>query len=769
MSKLLSRQVTNYELNKTPTKQIVSRREFLMKYIPLLHAKIRAKAYLLTINILKDELTLEESWEAIEDKLEQITQIIKKNPSTYYVLSGIEIHDKKKSTSNNSLSETTQLKYVFKTDNPEEKKEQVLKVFEERDEQLKYNPIPDEHTTVRRIIAYVANSLICYYKSNTLEKPTQDQIEFYDTIVKPNHYLNPDENIYVYAYFFLSKHGFLSLENPNTLTGYPHIHLAIVLKDQISNNQVKTTREHLENLFKDLFKDVKCTRSIDNTLDSDPRIIEYVLKNHAHKPVHERLGRPPVKLHNFDNDLDTNLVYRTLTQPPYSVYIANIAHIAQNSLPVLVYFQQTIDGRIKGEKRQPLTNEFHIKVIDFMSRNNYAFTLDGIIYQKIPGSKLSYCITKMGGGAGPFFTILLQYSIATMKNEKEWYRLANARENQITLPITTVDFSLIELKDGVYHLPSGFYYRGEPLRACHLYFPDFGVDDFVGPTSNLPRRWLSTLIKYPLYYNKTKDCFTLKGLDLLKTLYSLLLPKIKERKHPAFYFASDIDKSMIIAPLRDLIAKERLSELSSNEKLTSLGQTQLIMMISNMSLKNTDIKRNEKYLDTGSSVPLGQGKLTVYNDTNWLYVLNNEDQIYSNKQYRTLHTGISEFFKVFLFDQSTNTACHKLDEIIKDETAPIIKLLAYAYHGSNIKEASLEEMEQAILKFKGWRQKEIPLSSINETLGKITLPVCEDIPNFYDPSSYFENLLDRVFEGPIELPSNTNPLPTLEELSLSNF
>ena len=94
---LFDKQITSYELDSSrSTKKIKERRTFLDKYIPELHSRNHAKAYLLTINILSDEFTLEEAWKIIEIKLEQTINVLKTRNDLYYILSSVETHEDKK-------------------------------------------------------------------------------------------------------------------------------------------------------------------------------------------------------------------------------------------------------------------------------------------------------------------------------------------------------------------------------------------------------------------------------------------------------------------------------------------------------------------------------------------------------------------------------------------------------------------------------------------------------------------------------------------------
>lgn len=532
------------EFCKTPEKTIANDLE---TFSPYLLDQIGCKVFELTCEYLPSQISIENAWNTIKEREQFLVDILKKCEDVYFILSGIETHTGKKTKLNlknededeeeesEIVEEEEKFKFLYKIspemekDNPYIYENLFFEIFSNFDENLK--PIKTKNKNVSIDIIYyriyfMFDILIKHHYGN---KVKFDRRIFITNILKVDGYL---KGIYeLMIDFFPESVSKFPYNKDNSLKGYPHIHLAVAVKNNSKYfNLCKNIEAYIKSNQHLPFFDIKATRLAetsskknktnlvyDNSLDGP--IFSYVLKNDRFYKTYLNLNKNTDKLNhsitlfNFNDDSNVNRFFKFFTQ--FGIKINNVENgmLNDDELKLLIYknlHKPSVYGELnfKGKSKSVITSSQNasIRAIKqmclFMEENNFAFTFNGQLYKKIDGSVNTWQFDEIIKDAeGLYYTIKnidSNYELFTEHFKKEFIETSK-NINQNDYPKVFVDGFSIEYKDFYYFMPSRAIIQknGDPFQhyPCVSYFSCIEYKDLenIEKYELIPNNWINIL------------------------------------------------------------------------------------------------------------------------------------------------------------------------------------------------------------------------------------------------------------------------------------
>ncbi len=682
--------------------------------------KIGCYTYMITCVITPSECNKGESWDLINYRKEKLINFLKcKYPQIKFIVSSIEEHTSHKTDKSNKSkkeegkqeeqeedsesiitdnptnpepqenskkSKHKKLKeeksYVFNVP-PEAQKQEVIRVFSERNEDL----IPSEAKYCLEILHRIINFLI---KDPNISNSLEHIKYFVSLLENPN--LTSDlipSNFWEYTYQLLvSKGGFLP-ENPKliNLNGYAHLHMVVFI-NTTDGSKIPCVNISNEIRKSKIFIDIDVRDGKDEENKGDKAIknaLSYCLKNNRHKGAFTKLGlKNPCKIHNWNKDKIVNEYFLDLLATPGCKVI--IDGVLKREEVVIysepVEFKQTVLGKANENHDKdfiPIAQTKEDKMINFVNKflqdNEMAFGGDGFIYKKVRGSKNTYSYYMVETDADVYRPCDYKLFTAEMTSTSEGrkffpkmeseYLFYASKPNQKVFRKILVNCEWLEFKDFFVHIPKKLIVREQYDYPAFQYIHNVSYSDIelVKTNKKKPEKWLKilensgyidnqgnpielngTFLKISGYNNgniiEEPIPYTVDGKILISDLYRLLSPKMHKSKVIVIYGDSNCGKTTLIAPFLRILPKGKVGtcgksngfEMSNflNKLLVvmdeasvsslGLGRSQLLQIYEGNALMNVNAKNKDPV-----STRINTNVTVMTNSLKWAQVVPGSD------------------------------------------------------------------------------------------------------------------------------------------------
>lgn len=685
---------------------------WLKSQLPSFLEKVRSKCFMLTLNILPEEASLEEAWEIIKIREAKVIRLLQNLDDILYVIGAIEVHEKKKKgrkgkekLPQENLPKEGQ-KFVHQVYDAYSQEFEVKRVFSERDETLRQVACRDNGELLYRVMTYLQHKV---------DGSDKDKYSTWTSYFIDNRYDNKirqklsdlfDPKDFGNAYNYLKESGFLPKKKADLYSteGYPHLHLLVACTDKGKfRDKHSLARLIYDNgIFPDVFTSKRKGKPIGNDDFSAHR---YVLKNVLHELPYLRLKRNPVTLYNLQsNPLVNNFFYHLLSHTSLVGYVDGVSSLISEAVTVPI--RQVVHG--DGEAvpgtitDKPIAEDDFDEMINYvnyiMERDNLALS-NGVIFKKTPSSK--YTWEFWGDADKLFYHCSTRDKAKLMKKEKSGFYTFVAPNQQI-FPEVVIDFSWVEFQDFFLNLPTGTIVRGEQYK-----FPSFSFignicfDDIASIRGGelQPSRWNKILLNSKFIRSSGK--LTPKGKELFRYLYQLLLRKRHKEKSLALYGEPNSCKSSLIAPLLDLYHHRNITTITKagGFELENIPNSQIILL-EEFKLQNSGITFEQllKILEIDSLLTInGKFKkitnqknnanaILIGNDDDWMYEMENGPLIphKSDKMIPALAARIDKLDMTPMADDDVRP--EEKDKMVREEKGIILLQLALEYFSGKLED-----------------------------------------------------------------------------------
>jgi hypothetical protein len=501
-------------------------------------------AQLLTCNITCQECSPPMSWILIQQKREELINLLKTNyPQLLFIVSGIEEFTGKQGTKKkksggvsedpediesltdniSESSEETDKNGPFLYEVPDEViKSQLLYFFSENDENLKPNKAASIVEIIQRITKY-----LLHFEGYT----TEEWLKYFAGIssYKEKGIDILDFKIYKFIYEDITaKYGFIPVDT-SSQKGYAHIHMGLFFTTK-DGKKIATTEITNLILKSRLFIDVdnqefllpknSKTSKPEDLVKSTP--IGYCWKNTRHRPPFIKLGfTNPCALHNItQNSIVDTFFYNLINFPNVHLIVDGIKAPQTQKLELVktpspkasLEPKQTVIGARDGNHDEDFIPAAENKleqmiafVNNFLKNNDYALSGDGYIYKKVQGSKFTYkpyYVRSSGDRHIPcdYKLIMADFTSTTEgrkffpKMKEDYFSLASL-PNQKVFRRILINWEWMEFKDFFIHVPTKKIIREQNEWPSYIFFPSLSLEDLnkIKNGELKPDKWLEIL------------------------------------------------------------------------------------------------------------------------------------------------------------------------------------------------------------------------------------------------------------------------------------
>lgn len=500
-----------------------------------------------------------------------------------------EVVDPDQSDKDSGELSESKFAYVHEYEKYEDIVSEVIRVFYERRHDLSVGEALENGTAVGRMLDYLRDHTALISDQKLVENilsihmilsNNKNSNVLKDQIFK---FMKEEQTYFKYAYGLLSRNGFLKKPQKtltSNLTGYPHLHVAVVCR----STKVKWDKNMFRTLIykSGLFNDQDVARRGKPRPEDDLYIHNYVFKSIFHEGAYRKLGRNTVTFYNISqkhsvNNLMSTYVY---TMPvDLGKYIDNV--------PEASLFQRTDapEPRIIGDGYISIPNQPRYSINKDVKENSRAWLLQRvkrcmeenqiyieqhdnselnnkvILHQKIPGSASSF---RYWGKPSRIFNIINTVSdpeiLACIVSYKNQVIEGMCMEGQNYFPGVIMDYSWVEFGDFFLHIPTGMVVLHQDVYPCFAYFPDIKYSDIqkIEDGELLPNNWLNILTNSGYFVGSDP---TLRGMELLNGLYSLLVKSSHKTKCLVLHGESNAGKTSLFEPLLRLYPESKIALL----------------------------------------------------------------------------------------------------------------------------------------------------------------------------------------------------------------
>ena len=561
----------------------------------------------MTCTFVPSETTLDSSWDLIKARKDNIISELSNNPRVSYILSSIEEHepsdtkeermDKKPKTkkAKKDLEDAKASNYKAKLDallpilpintcyvrfckNDADKKREVIRVFNERDSELKPSSNTNPDTLKKRILGYAST------------KNTNADVETYINHLSNSNSDIPDEWYpYVYNFLHADGGGVYALDTPNkkeTLAGYAHIHMAIAVNSPIGDFS-ELTKEMVHVVCSKYFIDVNVKRgrkpgvSKSKTGDvmssNETGIIKYVLKNSNYSYAYQKLREYPTTLYTSNELVTTyfkNICYHGVNIGGIGVGDTSVVPKycdLPSKAPAL--FKQYVIG--DGTPIYPVdvppaplainkAQEFINYMVNYMIVNHHFIGDDGGVYTKVPGSKCTFRQIEECQTPDELLGKATTYEMYQAFQSQHKAFISTTSGVNTIYPKIIIDYDWLEFKDFFLKLSTGEIVTDQKDKPCFCYLPKLSLSDIpkIKDGTLYPEMWFSILYNSNFMSKKTRIP-TARGSSFLDYMYKMLIPKQHKTKTPVLYGESNAQKSSVIYPITSLYPISKIATITA--------------------------------------------------------------------------------------------------------------------------------------------------------------------------------------------------------------
>jgi hypothetical protein len=565
--KVYNKSVYITEFKNAPEKTISND---LKTFSHFLLDQIGCKVFELTCEYIPSQSKIEDAWNTIKQREKFIIDILQECEDVYFILSGIETHTGKKSKIKlkddedsedeaEIVDEEDKYKFLYtitpemEKDNPNIYEILFFEIFSKFDENLNPIKVKDRNVSVDVIYFRIYNLINLLLKSVYEDKIQFNKKIFIERIRSNEGFL---KGIYeIMKNSFPNSVSSVSYNRENTLQGYPHIHLAIAVKNDSKYFNTCSDIEAYVKSYENLpFYDIKATRlaetsskkngkSLIYNTSLDGPIFSYVLKNDRFYKTYLNLNKNTDKLihsitlFNWNNDENVSRFFKFFTQYGIRINNVEVGNLSKEELKLLTFknlhkpfIYGDLDSNPKTKSVITSSDNAKIRAIKqmclFMEENNFAFTYDGQVYKKIQGSINSWSLDEIVKNAEGLYyaarNIDSNIDLFTEHFKKEFIETSK-NINQTEYPKVFVDGFSIEYKDFYYWMPSRaiIIKNQDPFQhyPCVNYFPYIEFSDLekIEKYKIKPDNWLD-ILRNSGYIDDNGKPIGLYGKSLLQEL-----------------------------------------------------------------------------------------------------------------------------------------------------------------------------------------------------------------------------------------------------------
>lgn len=553
--------------------------EYLNAWVPQVHGALRCEMALLTIQYDPNRIRkAEEAWGEVSKLEKKVVDIMGMEEDILYVVSTVEMHSgrKKKGKGKEEKKETEVREEVLSV----KTKEDVKGVFKKYNEKLEYEPgegyLPRLYNFLKKI------------------EGEGKEVEMVRELAKLEHMQEWNEAtdaIYKVAIGLLNGRKVKSGgENEEaTLTGYPHIHMAIAfttttgeIRDLRTVAQRVLEYAHDVDIRKKDGTSTKARRGRKVDIENDAKIIGYVMKNARHEETGKKLERMPTTLYNFRNNRMVTELYTMLYNNTAVMMAMDVS--AREKVEIKVPFVLEILNPEPENKQtnlgptvtnKPITKKKKTQMMNivktYLEKNQMAITPRGTIYQRIKESKKSW---KYWGMSQELYEEMCDpENFELLDSTRQQFFTYTTGKFKKLLPYVDLDYQWIEFKDFMYNLTTSEIIKENIERQPYesfAYIPETEYGDIYPEIRKKPERWFE-ILRNSGYMEG--DRLTDKGIELIRGVNDIYKPKTHKSKSLVLHGESNSGKTSLIDPIYNLYPRD------ARMKITAAGGFELAGLV----------------------------------------------------------------------------------------------------------------------------------------------------------------------------------------------
>ena len=553
--------------------------EHLNAWVPQVHGALKCEMALLTIQYDPNRINSAGAWQNLLTLEKKVVDILAMEEDIEYVVSTVEMHTGRK-RGKKATKVKEEDKITKATKETEEilnlsTKEDVKRVFSKYNEKLEYDPV--EGRALPRLYEFLIGLEGEGKELNIVREAAR--------LEQSKGLEDASETLYEITIGSLNGK---KVSNEVTLTGYPHIHMAVafttttgVIRDIRTIAQKILVHAHDVDIRKKDGTSMKASRGRKLDMSNDAKILGYVLKNARHEETATKLQRQPTVLYNFRNNTVVMQLYGLLYQNTAVTLVvdANPREKVEEEYLVIEISESkptsTQTNLSPVVTNKPITTNKKTQMMNlvktYLEKEQMAITPRGTIYQRVKDSKRSW---KYWGTPQELYEEMCDPdTFELLDSTKIQFFTYTTGKFKKLLPYVDLDYQWIEFKDFMYNMTTSEVIKEnieEQLYESFAYIPEIVYGDIIPEMTKKPERWFD-ILRNSGYMNENE--LTNTGMELIKGVHDIYKPKTHKSKSLVLHGESNSGKTSLIDPIYNLYPKD------ARMKITAAGGFELAGLV----------------------------------------------------------------------------------------------------------------------------------------------------------------------------------------------
>lgn len=548
----------------------------------------RLKCIGITLTHNSFSCTQEEAWRTIGEQITRTHAILEDLSDVVFILSAIEIHEgsKKPRRFKPKIPVNLTNKDFYKEESERIRKDRVLR--DEVEDLIKEEYPGDEGALREGLYLFDQDHGFIATRRSTsngrsliLDANTRFPIEW-----------NWPQDKVGERYYIVKE-----IDNSNddeySLTGYPHIHLAIGFMSL--RGRFRDPRE-LHSLLLEVMPDIQIGTKKGKAVNFDhpPALVGYILKNTRHSTVRELLEATGYG--------DKHAIFNCKQAPMELVRFFKEIVLMRCPLTFINERQQVIEPYSKKYTAKRGGNQFReaCDIVIFAMEKYQLAMANGWLYQKDPDSKQTWMPWKnnsnYSGSARCFIGTLLSPENDIIIQHRSKIEETLTTPGQSIFPTITLDCQWVEFADCFMFIGGGII-TNRTHRPCFVRFSEITRSMLEDGTDLTPKRFLQII------QNSFPDQATAK--ELLQSLFKLYLPRI--HKDPVLYMVGEPNsgKTTLIDSIARMYPEDRVMRLCESKfSLADITGKYLLILDEGIGIESLGDKVLLKLLEGDSTLSI---------------------------------------------------------------------------------------------------------------------------------------------------------------------